>query len=187
MPADHPAAADGPVPRLSERPYPAYAHVPGVTPHPIRDPDGHSYKLKLPDVAAPDPADWPTCDLYGYGIDLFNAGYYWEAHEAWEAVWVAAGRRGTSADFLKALIKLAAAGVKICEATPAGARRHLRRAWDLFEIVIQQSRAPDQLWFGLSPVTLQQSCERILSGPLPAAPPHDRQPHSVLAIMLRPR
>lgn len=47
--------------------------------------------------------------MYLRGIDLFNHGFYWESHEAWEAVWISAGRRGSVADFLKALIKVAAA------------------------------------------------------------------------------
>jgi hypothetical protein len=37
------------------------------------------------------PEDWRSCDLYLYGIDLFNHGYWWEAHEALEDVWLAAG------------------------------------------------------------------------------------------------
>jgi uncharacterized protein len=158
-----------------------------VTPHPIRDPAGHSYKVKLPEVAPPDPSDWRGSPLYCWGIDLFNAGYYWEAHEAWEAVWVAAGRRGVVADFLKALIKLAAGGVKIREGTPAGARRHLRRARELFDIVVRQSDAPNQRWLGLNPATLCQTCDRKLDGPLPDRPPRDGRPYPVLEIRLRPR
>ena len=49
------------------------------------------------------------------GLLYYNAGYYWEAHEAWEAAWVIAGRQGPTADFYKGLIKLAAAGVKLYE------------------------------------------------------------------------
>ena len=40
------------------------------------------------------------------GIEHFNARRFWEAHEAWEALWHAAGRHGPTADFLKGLIKL---------------------------------------------------------------------------------
>ncbi|WP_295818193.1 DUF309 domain-containing protein [uncultured Deinococcus sp.] len=41
------------------------------------------------------------------GVRHFNAGRWWEAHEAWEHPWAQA--RGTSRDFLQALILLAAA------------------------------------------------------------------------------
>lgn len=63
---------------------------------------------------------------------MFNHGYYWEAHEAWEAVWHAAGRKGLVADYLKGLIKLAAAGVKIRERVSVGVARHALVAQSLF-------------------------------------------------------
>ena len=64
---------------------------------------------------------------------LFNAGYYWEAHESWESLWHAHGRRGPTAELLQGLIKLAAAGVKVREGRPAGVRTHASRAARLFE------------------------------------------------------
>jgi predicted metal-dependent hydrolase len=75
---------------------------------------------------------WHECRAYLYGIDLFNHGYFWEAHEAWEGVWRDCGRRGTTADFLKGLIHLAAAGVKAKEQRQAGVASHGRRAAELF-------------------------------------------------------
>ena len=45
-----------------------------------------------------------------YGIDLFNHGFYWEAHEAWEGLWIACARRGPTATYLQAFITAAAAG-----------------------------------------------------------------------------
>jgi predicted metal-dependent hydrolase len=66
------------------------------------------------------------------GADLFNAGYYWEAHEVWEELWHIEGRRGPTADVLKGLIKLAAAGVKVREGRENGVRSHCRRAAELF-------------------------------------------------------
>ena len=64
-------------------------------PHPRNDPDGHSYDEEeeyLPHFTA---EEWRDCEHYLYGVDLFNQGYWWEAHEAWEAVWLAAGQRKT--------------------------------------------------------------------------------------------
>ncbi len=40
--------------------------------------------------------DWLRCRDYLRGIDLFNHGYYWEAHEVWEGLWHTAGHRGRS-------------------------------------------------------------------------------------------
>lgn len=44
---------------------------------------------------------------YAAGARLFNAGHWWEAHEAWEAPWMQAA--GPERAFLQALILLAAA------------------------------------------------------------------------------
>jgi len=41
------------------------------------------------------------------GIDLFNSGRYWDAHEAWEHVWMP-DRKGADAGFYKGLIQIAA-------------------------------------------------------------------------------
>jgi hypothetical protein len=97
---------------LPDQPFPPYAYVPGETPHPTRHRGGHSYGAEFETPEPPDPEDWPACPDYLYGIDLFNHGFYWEAHEAWEGLWVASGRRGAPATYLQALITLAAAGLK---------------------------------------------------------------------------
>jgi uncharacterized protein len=41
------------------------------------------------------------------GIELFNRGAYWEAHEAWEAEWMP-DRKGPDSGFYKGLIQVAA-------------------------------------------------------------------------------
>ncbi len=113
-------------------PFPSYSYVPGMWPHPVRDPRGHSFGLHEAQKPPIDPDHWDQSPSYLYGIDLFNHGFYWEAHEVWESLWHAAGRTGPTADFLKGLIKLAAAGVKVREARPNGVLRHARRAAELF-------------------------------------------------------
>lgn len=114
-------------------PLPPYAFYPGGPhPHPISDPAGHSHGIAH---AKPEPisnGNATAHPLHRWALDLFNHGYYWEAHEAWEGLWMAAGRRGPMADFLKGLIHLAAAGVKVREGVPAGVASHARRAEKLF-------------------------------------------------------
>ncbi|MDA7978590.1 MAG: DUF309 domain-containing protein [Pirellulales bacterium] len=122
---------------LPDEPFPPYSYVPGKFPHPIRDPSGYSYGKEDPSTDVPDSIAWQECRVYLRGIDLFNAGYYWEAHEAWEQAWHACGRTGRDADFFKGLIKLAAAGVKAREANTAGAVRHARRAHQLLNGVAE--------------------------------------------------
>ena len=146
---------------LPDEPLPPYAYVPGRAPHPFSDPRGHSYQRPLPQPSLPDPCRWTECREYLYGLDLFNHGYYWEAHEAWEGLWHACGRRGRLADFFKGLIQLAVAGVKLREGRPEGVRSHAARAAALFEQV------PENVFMGLSLADLQAAakrCEAAISG-----------------------
>jgi hypothetical protein len=95
-----------PAPRYSSRPLPSAAFVPGL-----------SRRTERP-VAAP--ARPTTVDLdalaahddFRHGVDLFNHGFPWEAHEAWEPLWFAAPRERPERALLQGLIHAAAAAVK---------------------------------------------------------------------------
>jgi predicted metal-dependent hydrolase len=113
------------------RELPPYSYVPGKWPHPISDPKGHSFAHRPPALAATCMSDWRHCDEWLFGIDLFQHGFYWEAHESWEAVWQALGRNSDDAHLVKSLIKLAAAGVKARENNAEGVRKHARRCAEL--------------------------------------------------------
>jgi uncharacterized protein len=124
---------------LPDEPFPAYTFVPGRSPHPFSDPAGHSYQ-RVPELpAVPEPDGWSESRTFLRGVDLFNHGFFWEAHEAWEGLWQACGRRGVLADFLKGLIQLAAAGVKHREGVPQGVTNHARRAAELWRATGQES------------------------------------------------
>ncbi|SIN82264.1 protein of unknown function [Singulisphaera sp. GP187] len=113
--------------------FPPYTYVPkGPWPHPTSSPQGHSAGRTHPPEPPIVAEAWDRSPAYLRGIALFNAGYYWEAHEAWEGLWHAHGRKGTTADILRGLIKLAAAGVKVREQQPGGIVTHARRAAALF-------------------------------------------------------
>jgi len=150
------------VPRYCpERPLPPYSYVPGLAPHPTSDERGHSYGHHEPPPAALTESTYCDNATYRYAIDLFNHGFYWEAHEAWEALWHAAGRSGPTADFLKGLIKLAAAGVKLREGRAAGVRQHADRAAELFSGVAGSAIDRDRLAFGLRLEDLRAEAARI--------------------------
>ncbi len=119
--------------------FPAYSYVPGGPwPHPNRSPQGHSFNLA---TIGKDSSGGEKRACFLRGVKLFNAGYYWEAHEVWEGLWHAEGRRGPTADVLKALIKLAAAGVKVREGRENGVRTHAGRAALLFAAAAEQGGA----------------------------------------------
>lgn len=98
--------------RYSQRPFPAYRYVPGKAPHPTRDPEGHSWNKPMEQLDSFDVSQWQSCEEYLYGIDLFNHSYWWEAHEALEAVWVTAGRTTETGLFIQGLIQIAVAHLK---------------------------------------------------------------------------
>jgi hypothetical protein len=109
--------------RYTARPLPPYRYVPGRHPHPTRDPRGHSYEPK-PTLNRHAPwrvADWRELEDWLYGIDLFNAFYFWEAHEAWEGLWAAVERESPPALLLQGLIQIAAALLKEHMGVDAGA------------------------------------------------------------------
>lgn len=115
-------------PRFSDRALPSYRHEPGRTPHPTRDPAGHSFGR------APEPpcdlnvVPWRECAAFRYGVDLFNAGFWWESHEVFEELWHAAGAGTRAGHLLQGLIQCAAAHLLILVARPAGARRLFAQA-----------------------------------------------------------
>jgi uncharacterized protein len=102
------------------------------------------------------------------GVALFNAGYYWEAHEVWEDLWHAYGRRGVLADVVKALIKLAAAGVKVREGQEHGVRTHAGRAGELFAAARREGASH---CLGLNLEEWAERCRTIAE-----APPRDPGP-----------
>ncbi|QDV32440.1 DUF309 domain-containing protein [Tautonia plasticadhaerens] len=122
---------------LPDDPLPPYSYVPGGPwPHPISGEGGHlAGRPRGPRIPPIRGDDWASSPSYLRGVLLFNAGFYWEAHEAWEGLWHAHERAGPTAEVLKGLIKLAAAGVKARQGQPRGVSTHARRAAELFESV----------------------------------------------------
>jgi predicted metal-dependent hydrolase len=80
---------------------------------------------------------------------LFNHGFYWEAHEAWEGLWQTCPRDGPAAAFFQGLIHLTAAGVKVREGLPEGVRSHAERAGEHFQRLRSLLAADDRRYFGL--------------------------------------
>ena len=150
---------------LPGRSFPPYAYVSGETPHPIRDRGGHSYGAEFQIPEPPNPEDWRACRDYLYGIDLFNHGFYWEAHEAWEGLWVACGRRGPTATYLQALISLAAAGLKARSGSARGMRANAGKAVRLLESVAGHAGSNRRRYMGLDVRALADFATAISKSP----------------------
>jgi predicted metal-dependent hydrolase len=103
-------------------------------------------------------------------VDLFNAGYYWEAHEAWEGCWHAVGRSGAVAALLKGLIRLAACGVKAREGRHEGVLSHAAAAERHFEQA-REELGPHALGLDLSRLAELARLARAAEMRLPSEPP----------------
>jgi predicted metal-dependent hydrolase len=111
---------------VPDRPFPAYAYRPGRDPHPHRDPAGHSFGRVDPQPAHVAAARWRDSTEYLWGVDLYNAGYFWEAHEAWEGAWRAATTaEPLQAEYLQGLIQCAAACLKIRDGRASSSAKRL--------------------------------------------------------------
>lgn len=147
--------------------FPPYSYVPGLWPHPQSDPRGHRYQPHFPDGDLENLKHDPT---FLAAILLFNAGYYWESHEAWETLWHRAGRKGPTADLLKALIQLAVVGVKVREGRPDGAVTHAARAAELLANVSTTA---------IDTARLQRLAAHFATSP-PPTPPEPRRPVEIV-------
>lgn len=87
--------------------WPAYRFVGGRHPHPRTDPRGSLFGAP-PHAPGLPPGSWRQDRSWLLGIDLYHAGYLWEAHEAWEACFFAA-TDPAHRTLVQALIQLAAA------------------------------------------------------------------------------
>ncbi len=173
-----------------DRPLPPYTHIPGITPHPLRDPAGHSFvePRSIADVLSQSTEGEALTSQnlsrqseFQWGVRLFDAGFYWEAHEAWESLWHRAGRRGVLADYLKGLIKLAAAGVKVREHNASGVERHARRASELFQSVMLHVEQAGNRELASALPSLIAHAERLFHHPPPFPDDRTGKPVTVLS------
>ncbi|MEL6373849.1 MAG: DUF309 domain-containing protein [Pseudomonadota bacterium] len=101
---------------------PTHAHRPGQGTAPDMAPL-HAAKALLPDAEAIDWAALNQLVPFDYGLRLYEARYFWEAHEVWEPVWLAASPNSAPRCFLAGVIQLANAALKLSLVQPKAARR----------------------------------------------------------------
>lgn len=138
-------------PRLSPAlDFPHYAYVPGETVHPLRAAPGRHSLAHVDDVST----------ALTYGIDLFDNGYFWEAHEVWETAWRAADRETDPWLFRKSLIRLAAAALKLRVGSAAGVKAHAPWCARTFCDLARRHAVMD----GLSPADLADFAAELATG-----------------------
>jgi hypothetical protein len=85
------------------------------------------------------------------GVRHFNAHEFWEAHEAWETIWLAA--ETDVEQFLQGLIQLAAAYHHVKRGTHRGAVR-------LFEAALGRLAAFPKSWSGIDRRAAEEAARR---------------------------
>ena len=156
--------------RLTDKPFPPYRHVPGLTPHPVTHPDGHSHGLNRSDPGKAFPwllpQDWSACTPYLYGLDLFNYGYHWEDHEEWEEAWHAVGPETQVGQFLQGLIQVSAALLKRHMGVHRGAANLSSKAFAKFVRLEGELRPEkgDFVYMGILVTNWRQAVNSFLAG-----------------------
>jgi hypothetical protein len=126
---------------------PAQRHIPGSASVPDRAPLDAVKALTPPRVTSD---TWRCAPAYTYGLCLHARGYFWEAHEVWEAVWLATAPNSQERHLLAALIQLANACLKLELAQPKAALRLLLASHDH----LAECRDPPSTLLGLNPGAL---------------------------------
>lgn len=109
---------------------PAWAHVPGLTATADSGPLVAAKAFVPERFRGPPRADHPALR---YGRLLCDAGFYWEAHEVLEAVWMATPHNSRDRLALRAIIQLANAGLKLRMGRPNAAKRLLAEVRTLLD------------------------------------------------------
>lgn len=141
---DHSPLSRFPLRRYTSRELPAYRHIPGYSPHPVRDAAGHSFRRPEPQEVCPlGYGQWRECGDYLYGVDLFNHKFFWEAHEVWEPIWHEAGHDSAGGRFVQALIQMAAVMLLHRSERPGGIPKLLQRAAKNFSLARERAGRGD--------------------------------------------
>jgi len=143
-------------PRYTNRPFPSYTHLPLVTPHPFRDPEGHSYGKEEEECQDLTPETWMTNECYLYSIDLYNYSFWWESHEGWEGLWQLCDKQSPKGRFLQALIQIASALIKRHQKRIPGLQSLAAKSLDNLKFVIDNSELKNSLYMGIDVLELYQ-------------------------------
>ncbi len=129
---------------MADIPRPGHAYVPGQSP---RHPEGTFdlfHDSVTGGVSLPDTLAWQA------GLLFLDEGYFWEAHEVLEPVWMATAPESAEHQMVQGIIQLANAALKQRMGRPAAANRlceialgHLRAARSAGGEVVMGERVAD--------------------------------------------
>lgn len=91
-------------------PLPEYAYIPGLSP---RHDDILFAKVRTSVPSVTRSAEQADNPAWQFGLQLLGLGFFWEAHEVLEPVWVNAAPNSAERHMVQAVIQLANAGLKL--------------------------------------------------------------------------
>lgn len=106
--------------RFHEIELPGHAYVPGMTARHESGAFDHLSASVQPGMSVTALADTPA---WHAGLTFLKAGYFWEAHEVLEAIWIALPNASVDRQLVQALIQYANAGLKQKMGRPNAASR----------------------------------------------------------------
>lgn len=116
-------------------PFPGHAYVPGMN---ARHAEGAFEAIRRTVVAGMTEDQLATTQAFRCGLLYLDKGYFWEAHEVLEPVWMACEKESAARQLVQGLIQLANAHLKIRMNRPRAvvrlcgiARGHFEAAYSL--------------------------------------------------------
>lgn len=100
--------------------YPGHAYVPGKTP---RHAEGAFDAVRSTAKTGMGAEDLIGSEAFETGLDFLQNGFYWEAHEVLEPVWLALPEQAPERSVVQGIIQLANAQLKIEMGRPKAALR----------------------------------------------------------------
>ena len=113
--------------------FPTHAYVPGEN---ARHPEGAFDPIRGTAQPGMSEAALANSDAFQMGLRYLKRGFYWEAHEVLEPVWMACPPNAVSRSVVQGLIQLANARLKVKMGKPKAAAR-------LFDIARKHLAAAD--------------------------------------------
>lgn len=110
---------------IAALPLPARPFVPGRGPRPE---EGLFIAIADRAPGRTDTASWQANEAWLYGFRLYEEGFFWEAHEVWEPVWMGSAPNSAERHLAQGLIQLANACLKLNMGRKRAALRLVRDA-----------------------------------------------------------
>ncbi len=104
---------------------PDHAYVPGQNERHLED---AFEDIRASAVVGYDCAQLASCEAFKSGLHYFHEGYYWEAHEVLEPVWLILPEGSIERRFVQGLIQLANGRLKLLMGRPKAALRLVGQA-----------------------------------------------------------